>query len=130
MINLMFCGNDRMFDGLLISLISIAKHTKEDLNVYLMTMNLEEENESYKPITEDQRKIIEESIQKRNKNNKVQLIDVTQTYKKELPTNRNKHTHYTTYIFIRLLSDKIHELPNKILYLDNDIVFYRDIKKI
>ena len=62
MINLMFCGNDRMFDGLLISLISIAKHTKEDLNVYLMTMNLEEENESYKPITEEQRKIIEESI--------------------------------------------------------------------
>lgn len=130
MINLMFCGNDRMFDGLLISLISIAKHTKEDLNVYLMTMNLEEENESYKPITEDQRKIIEESIQKRNKNNKVQLIDVTQTYKKELPTNRNKHTHYTPYIFIRLLSDKIPELPNKILYLDTDIVCYRDIKEI
>ena len=29
MINLMFCGNDKIYNGILISLISIIKHTKE-----------------------------------------------------------------------------------------------------
>lgn len=130
MINLMFCGNDRMFDGLLISLLSIAKNTKEDLNVYLMTMDLKEQNEIYRPINEEHRRIIEESLKKRNENNKVSLLDVTEIYKKELPDNKNKHTHYTPYIFIRLLSDKIEQLPNKILYLDADIVCYKDIKEI
>ena len=33
MINLMFCGNDRVFDGMLIALLSIAKNTEEALNV-------------------------------------------------------------------------------------------------
>ena len=130
MINLMFCGNDKMFDGLLIALLSIAKNASEELNVYILTMDLTEKNKDYRPITQEQVKIIEDKIKEKNKKNKITLIDTSKLFKREMMKCINMNTHYTPYIFIRLLSDLIKELPNKILYLDCDIVCYRDIKEI
>lgn len=130
MINLMFCGNQKMFDGLIIALLSITKHTNEDLNVYLMTMDLTDKNKNYNPITEEQRQIIDQILKNKNQNSKAILMDVTDTYLDYMKKNINRHTHYTPYIFIRILSDIIEGLPNKILYLDTDIVCYKDIKEI
>ena len=130
MINLMFCGNDRVFDGMLIALLSIAKNTEEDLNVFIITMDLTEQDENFRPIKEEHRKILEDKIKAKNKKNKVTLIDATEIYKKDFKTNTNNKTHYTPYIFLRLLSDVIPELPDKVLYLDTDIVCYKDIKEI
>lgn len=42
MINLLLCGNRRVFDGALTQLISMTNRTKEPIHVFLMTMNLEE----------------------------------------------------------------------------------------
>lgn len=130
MINLMYCGNDKMFDGILISLLSIEKHTKEPLNVFLMTMDLQDIKKEFKPITEEQRIIIEQILKEKNPENIVNLIDTENLYRKEFTKNSNKNTHYTPYIFIRLMSDEIEELPNKVLYLDTDIIAYNDIKEI
>lgn len=130
MINLMFCGNQKMFDGLIISLLSISKHTNEDLTVYLLTMDLSKHKKEYVPITEKQRKTIENMLKKKNENDKVILMDITDVYLDYMKFNINKFTHYTPYIFLRILSDKVDGLPDKILYLDTDIVCYRDIKEI
>ena len=67
MINLMLCGNDKVFDGMLITLLSISKHTDEALNVYLMTMDLREEDPRFKKIEEKHRKTIEDVLKKKNK---------------------------------------------------------------
>ena len=130
MINLMFCGNDKVFDGILIALLSISKHTDEPLNVYLMTMDLTDIDSRFSPIKEKQRAIIEDKLKEKNNKSKVTLIDETQIYKNEMQKNINRNTHYTPYIFLRLLSDKIEKLPEKILYLDADIVCYRDIAEL
>lgn len=130
MINLMFCGNKKVFDGMLIALLSITKHTDEALNVYVLTMDLSDENKQYIPIDEKHRNILEEKIQEKNKDSKVILIDATQYYKDDFKHSLNKKTHYTPYIFLRLLSDVIDGLPDKILYLDCDIVCYKDIKEL
>ena len=130
MINLMFCGNDRVFDGMLISLISISKHTKEALNVYLITMDLTDINETFKPITKNHCQIIENKIKEINTQSKITLVDATNIYKEEMINNKNRKTHYTPYIFLRILSDKIEILPDKILYLDTDIVCYKDINTL
>ena len=130
MINLMLCGNSKVYDGILIALLSISKHTDEPLNIYLMTMDLTDIDPKFSPITEKQRKTIEDKLREKNPNNKVTLIDETQIYKNEMHKNINKNTHYTPYIFLRLLSDKIEELPEKILYLDADIVCYRNIEEL
>ena len=130
MINLMLCGNYKVFDGMLITLLSIIKHTQEALNVYIITMDLTDENEVFKSVTENDREILENAIKKKNIESKVTLIDATQMYKAEMLKNKNKKTHYTPYIFLRLLSDKLKELPDKVLYLDVDIVCYKDIAEL
>lgn len=130
MINLMLCGNNKVFDGMLISLISISKHTDEAINVYLLTMDLTDIDKAFKPITKKDCQIIENKIKERNTESKVTLIDLTNIYKEEMLKNINRKTHYTPYIFLRLLSDKIEILPDKILYLDADIVCYKDISEL
>ncbi len=130
MINLMFCGNDKVFDGMIISLLSITKHTKEELNVYILTMGLPEVNEKFVPITQDKAEVLEKIVKRVNSKSKVILIDITKTFKEEMLHSANMKTHYTPYILVRLFSDKIDELPDKILYLDCDIVCYKDIKEL
>lgn len=130
MINLMLCGNDKVFDGMLISLLSITKHTKETLKVYLLTMGLQEMNENYVPISKEKANTLDKIVKEANPDSKVILIDITKIFKEEMSKSANMRTHYTPYIFLRLFSDKIEELPDKILYLDCDIVCYKDIKEI
>ena len=130
MINLMFCLNGRFMDGITISLLSIAKNTKEPLNVFILTMDLRDLNEKFTPFTKKQADIIEKIVKEKNPKSKVTLIDITKIFRKEMLESANMKTHYTPYILIRLFSDKIKELPDKILYLDCDIVCYKDIKKI
>lgn len=128
MINLMFCGNDKFYDGMLISLISIIKHTKEALNVYLITIDLKDIDEKYNPISEAQRITIENVIKEVNKESKVTLIDISKLFREDMIIDgKNMKTNYTPYIFLRLYADKISELPDKILYMDADIVCYDDI---
>ena len=130
MINLMFCGNDKVFDGILISLISILKHTKNILNVYILTADLQDININYKPINQKQIETIDKLLKGKNSENKVELIDITQMFKDEMFETINMNTSYTPYIFLRLFVDKIPSLPNKLLYLDADIICYKDIDEL
>ena len=62
MINLLFAGNYKVFDGILSCLISIMKRTetKEPFNVFLFTMDVHHLREDYTPITDKQAKFLEE----------------------------------------------------------------------
>ncbi len=130
MINLMFCLNGKFMDGIIISLLSITKHTDEQLNVYILTVDLRDLDESYTPFTPKQAEIADKIVKAKNPKSQVILIDITDMFRKEMMKSANMKTHYTPYILIRLFSDKIKELPSKILYLDCDIVCYKDIKEI
>lgn len=130
MVNLMFCGNDKVLDGMIISLLSIVKYNKNPLNIYILTMDLQEMNENYRPITKEQVRILEKIVKNVNDESKVSLIDITNYFKEEMINSANIKTHYTPYILVRLFSDKVKELPDKILYLDSDIVCYKDIEPL
>lgn len=130
MINLMFCGNDKVLDGMIISLLSIVKHCKKELNVYVLTMDLTELSEKYRPITESQADILDSILKRVNPKSRVILIDITKYFKDEMLNSANIKTHYTPYILVRLFSDKIEQIPDKILYLDSDIVVYKNIEPL
>ncbi len=130
MINLMFCLNGRFMDGIIISLLSITKHTSEQLNVFVLTMDLKDLDERFTPFTKEQTEVLDKIVKKKNPKSKVTLIDITKMFRKEMINSTNMKSHYTPYILIRLFSDKIKELPDKILYLDCDIVCYKDLKEI
>ena len=62
-----------------------------------------------------------------NPENTVRCIDVTELYNEEFAGSPNESAYCSPYTLIRLLADRIDSLPDKILYLDIDIMFNRDI---
>lgn len=129
MINLLYSGNEKVFDGLLSSVCSIASKTTRPINLYFLTMDLSNQNSAYKPLTEKQIMFIEKVLQKSNSKSTAKLIDVTQLYNQYFANSANKNTHYTPYSYIRLLADLV-DLPDKILYLDIDIMATKDISEL
>jgi len=52
MINLLFSGNERVFDGALSELISITNKTKEPITCYILTMDVSRIKKEYTAINE------------------------------------------------------------------------------
>ena len=130
-VNIMFCGNDKVFDGMVIVVLSIIKYYKGPLNINILTMDLTNIEKRFKAINEEHRILLESIIKEVNKDSSVKLYDLTDIFNDEMNSNNiNIDTHYTPYIFLRLLSDKVANLPKKILYLDCDLVVYDDISKL
>ena len=123
--NLLYCGDSNIYDGLIISLLSIIKYTDKPLNVYLLSMKYE----NYKPLNNKQVKVLDKLVKEVNKDSFVKLLDITNIANKCLPI-ANIDTRFTPYCMLRLYADQIKELPDKILYLDNDIVAFKDISPL
>ena len=62
MINILFGGNYKVFDGILLCLMSMTKHCKNPLNVYILTASLTDLNPEYTPITKNQVATLENII--------------------------------------------------------------------
>ena len=130
MINLLLCGNEKVFDGALTQLISITNRTNETLNCYIFTMNLERLNPNFKSITDKQVAFLNEVVKSKNVENKVTKIDVTELYEKEFYKCANENAYCTPYTLLRLLADLVENIPDKLLYLDIDMMAADDISKL
>ena len=132
MINTLFCGNYKVFDGILSCIISILKRTetKEPFHFYLFTMDVHNLREDYTPITEKQVDFLQKVVKSYNSENLVTKIDVTDFYNKEFANSPNEQCYCSPYTLIRLLADLVPEIPEKVLYLDADLLFNKDITKL
>lgn len=128
--NILLCGNEKVFDGALTELISITNKTKEPVNCYIFTMNLSRVKPEYIEIKDEQIKFLDEVIKAKNQENSVRKIDVTEIYEKEFGYCKNENAYCTPYTLLRLLADLIPEIPDKILYLDIDMMAGDDISKL
>ena len=129
MVNILFCGNDRVFDGVLTGALSILKRTTSDepFTFYIYTMDASHLKPSYTPITRHTVDFFENVIKKYNPENRAVMVDVTDLYKKEFSGCPNESAYCSPYTLIRLLADLVPEMPDKLLYLDADILFNRDV---
>ena len=59
--NIMYCGDSNVVDGLIISILSIVKHIKEELHIYVLTMNFDK----YKALSSDSILELENEIKRR-----------------------------------------------------------------
>ncbi len=130
MINLLFSGNERVFDGALSELISITNKTKEPITCYILTMDVSRIKKEYTAINDEQVAFLNKVVQSKNKENEVIKIDVTNLYEKEFGKGKNENAYCTPYTLLRLFADLIEELPNKILYLDIDMMAAQDISEL
>ncbi|MBQ1710729.1 MAG: lipopolysaccharide biosynthesis protein [Treponema sp.] len=101
--------------------------TKEAFNIYLFTMDVSHLNPKYIPISDQKTNFLEDVIKSYNLENKVTKIDITEYYKKEFAGSPNEGCYCSPYTLIRLFADMIPNIPEKMLYLDCDIMFNRDI---
>lgn len=128
--NILFSGNDNVFDGILTCMLSVFKRTesKEPFTIYILTMDVSRIKPEYIAIKDEKIAFLEEVAKGYNPNNKVIRIDVTDIYEREFADSPNEQCYCSPYTLLRLFIDLIPEIPDKILYLDVDILFNRDIK--
>ena len=130
MVNLLLCGNERVFDGALTQLISMTNRTGESVHCYIMTMNLERLRADFLPITEEQTAFLNRVVQAKNPESLVERLDVTEVYEREFGKCVNETAYCTPYTLLRLLADLYPRLPDKLLYLDMDIMIANDIRQL
>lgn len=130
MINILLCGNGKVFDGALSELISITNKTKEDINCYIFTANLTRIKPAYTAIEDQQIEFLNKVIKTKNPNNNVEKVDVTDLYEKEFGNCKNENAYCTPYTLLRLLADLVPNMPDKLLYLDIDMMLNDDIAKL
>lgn len=130
MINLLLCGNKKFFDGILTELISIKNRTEEAINCYIFTMDVSRLNKEYICITDEQVEILNDVLKSKNFESEVTKVDVTKIYEKEFSKCANETAYCTPYTLLRLLADLIPEIPDKLLYLDIDMMIGKDISEL
>lgn len=129
MINILFSGNAGVFDGMLTCMLSIFKRTdtREPFRFFVYTMDVTRIKPEYQPISDGQIEFLEQIAQTYNRENKVIKVDVTGLYEKEFGGCPNEQAYCSPYTLLRLFADIVEGMPDKLLYLDVDILFNRDI---
>ena len=129
MVNILFCGNGKVLDGVITTTLSAMMRTDnpEPFHIYIMTMDITRIKPVYTAITDTDIAYLNEVFKKYNKDNIVTKIDVTDLYEKEFAYCPNEGAYCSPYTLLRLLADLVPDMPEKLLYLDIDIMFNRDI---
>lgn len=128
MTDILFCGNDKVFDGVLTAGLSIVRRLEKPraLTVHIFTMELTRVSPDYLPMTQQHREIIQAALRRHNPETEVRLYDVTDLYERHLGQNANEGCYCSPYTLLRLLADLL-PMPDKLLYLDADVMVCRDI---
>lgn len=127
--NILFCGNSKVFDGILTCILSILKrtHTQEPFCFYIFTMDVSRIRPEYTPISEEMVAFLDRTAKSYHPQNVVISVDVTRLYEQYFGGCPNEDAYCSPYTLLRLLADLVPGMPEKLLYLDVDVLFQRDI---
>lgn len=127
--NILYCGDSNIADGVIISVLSLLRNINEPLNIYILTANIENETRKFNKLSKEFGDYLNNFIKAKNEQNSVTVIDITDKVKKQLPV-ANMNTRFTPCCMLRLYADLVDDLPEKILYLDNDVLCRKDFSEI
>lgn len=133
MINILYCTDNKFFVQQLLSVISLAKCTKEPLNVINLTAEVPEYNPKGRATTPQQDELLTKVLKQSNPDSVFNSIDVSDLMREYLlkgPNAQNKYYKFSAYVSVRLLAHLVPQVPDKIIYLDADVFLNDDIKKL
>ncbi|MCD7846702.1 MAG: hypothetical protein LUG49_01500 [Oscillospiraceae bacterium] len=123
--NVLYCGDGNIERGLIISVMSLLRNIHDELHVWVLTAEMDFQGKHISPVKDDVISALEKYMKGYNDSNSITLIDISEHFKKEVPTV-NMGTRFTPFCMLRLFSDEVPEIPDKIMYLDNDVVCHLD----
>lgn len=128
MLNIIYSCNDKIFDGLYLSILSILRRTKSEIHFHVLTGNLTNLNPDYTALSLDHQSKLDVMIKSFNKNNEFSVIDCAKQYQdyfgKEYDVFR-----FTPYAIFRLFIPSFSCFKGANLYLDVDTLANGDISK-
>ena len=110
------------------SVLSVMKNTDAPLEIILLTMDVSEKNEAFLPFSDEQLKLLDKTLKAKNPESFARIIDVGALYREHLEKGKNNHNSYTPYASIRLFLDLL-DVPEKLIYLDADIMCLSDVSE-
>jgi lipopolysaccharide biosynthesis glycosyltransferase len=124
--NILYCGDKGISDGVLISILSLLKNNNEPLEIFILTIKYE----GVVPFTKKAADFLDKLVKEKNAKSFVKLIDATSIFVENLP-KKNMGSYFTPCSMLRLYADKVPELKklDRILYLDYDVVCRKDISE-
>lgn len=124
--NILYCGDDGVKRGVLVSILSLLKYNDAPLKIYIATIKYEK----VKPFSRETTAFLDSLVKKKNSKSFVKLIDATDVFVKNLP-KKNMGSYFTPCSMLRLYMDKMPELKKceRVLYLDYDVVCRGDISE-
>ncbi len=123
-VNVLYCGDAHMRDGLLISVLSLLKHADDELHVFVFTGRLANSQKQFEPLRPSDVEPVDRLVKNSRVGGFVRLMDITDRFMAEEPAI-NMETRFTPYCMLRLWADELSDIPDRLLYLDTDIVCRR-----
>ena len=118
MIDILFCGNDGVFDGVLTCALSILMRTEttEPFCFHIFTMDVSHLGDNYTCITKEHIDTLNKAVKQFNAQNSVRRYDVTKYYMKAFSGCPNESAYCSPYTLIRLFADVVKGIPDKLLF--------------
>ena len=126
--NLLYCGDRNIETGLIMSVLSVADHNPEPIRVYVLTADFTWNGKDYLPVTEGCVSKLDRYLRDIDPGSGAERFDVTSMLLSQLP-QANMGTRFTPCCMLRLYADRVEGLPDKLLYLDNDVLCRGDIRE-
>ncbi len=123
--NILYCGDKNIADGLMISALSLMKQVQEPLHIYVLTMGYQAPGKTVEPLPRSVVFQVDQRLKSHRPDSFARLLDISDLFALQPPT-ANLDTRFTPCCMLRLYADLLPQLPDRILYLDNDVVCRMD----
>lgn len=123
--NVLFCGDSGITKGIYLSVMSLLKNASRPINVYILTASIGKRQAIDNSFAERLRT----AADKKGAACNIYLIDITERFCDYLPL-ANMTTRFTPLCMLRLFADETPEIPDKILYLDTDVLCRKNFDEL
>ena len=130
MIHLLLGGNAKVQDDVLLIVLSYLAHNDEPVTFHFLTFGLPDVNPNFRAFSDEKAAYLDKLLKERLPGSAFIKIDAAPYAKGELIESRFVKTHYGPYALLRLYADLIPSLPEKLLYIDCDVLFSGNVSSM